>query len=127
MAPRRSFTFAFPAHNGHFGSEYVMVARKQEYLPPFEWTPEQIAVFKANDLKPCVFSERQMAEFDKQKLPYFKFQSAEGDLMFNFYTKDQYQTDDKMRQYMTRAQYIPPPGVRIWTDDYSNVLSVFRW
>ena len=21
----------------------------------------------------------------------------------------------------------PPPGFRVWSDDYSNVLSVFRW
>ena len=22
---------------------------------------------------------------------------------------------------------LPPPNARIWTDDYSNILSVFRW
>src|SRR5205823_10146613 len=49
MQGSREFDPEEPSNSGHFGSEYVLVARKQEYLPPYDYanyapeffTPEQ--------------------------------------------------------------------------------------
>jgi hypothetical protein len=65
---------------GHFQSEYVMVARKMEYLPP-------------------PTSPADMAKFENRE---------EG-------------------APPLRWTVPPPPGSRVWTDDYSNMMSVFRW
>jgi hypothetical protein len=129
---KKRFSLTEPSFNGHFGSEYIMVARKQEYLPPFEWSPRQIEIFKDKKLKPVVFSEKQMKEFDKDNLPYYKLtdeRDEKGRLACFFYTKQAADTDPAVYKNLSEYPhwYIPPPGTRVWTDDYSNILSVFRW
>jgi hypothetical protein len=117
---KKGFSLAEPAANGHFGSEYVLVARKQEYLPPFEWTDQQIKVFKEHGLKPVVFSKEQMKYFEQEKLPYFESS-------IKFYSQASIAKDDEAQRIVRIYDYIPPPTMRVWTDDYSNILSVFRW
>src|SRR5262249_16546864 len=50
----------------------------------------------------------------------------------DFYTPTSYRDPKINRSYaagtvMQIYGYEVPPGLRVWTDDYSNVLSVFRW
>jgi hypothetical protein len=71
-----------PSNRGRFGSEYVMLARDEKYLPP-ENTPAQ---YLANP----------------RETPYL-----ERPVLW-WYTA-------------------PAPDNRVWTDDFSDLLSVFRW
>jgi hypothetical protein len=78
----------FSGERGHFQSEYVIVAQKEEDLPQPMRTPSTDAQVKAYNL----------AQYEKvTTAPYQKWQ-------------------------------VPtPPGNRVWTDDYSDFIGVFRW
>jgi hypothetical protein len=116
----KGFSLAEPATNGHFGSEYVLVARKQEYLPPFEWDSKQIEAIKQDKLKPVVYSDAQIKYFEQEKLPFYK-------TSIRFLTPDGIINDPRQRKIADDYDYSAPPDMRVWTDDYSNILSVFRW
>jgi hypothetical protein len=121
----KGFNLAEPAVSGHFGSEYVLVARHQKYLPPYEWTSNeerdrQVKVVKDQGLKPVLFSREQIKYFEQEKLPFFE-------TTIKFYSQESMAKDDDALRVMRIYDYIPPPTMRVWTDDYSNILSVFRW
>jgi hypothetical protein len=125
-----------PSDSGHFRSEYVLVARKQEYLPPHanKLTEKRMAEYKELGALAMTFSPEQdeaYTKFGLKILPHRKDMPFSSSI--DFYGPESY-NDSKInrvqrngRSIMDNYGYVLPPGFRIWTDDYSNVLSVFRW
>jgi hypothetical protein len=99
---------------GHFGSEYILVARDERDLPPYELNPRQIDLYKEYGIRPIAGNKAQETKYKEAGL---------SPIM----TSILWMGPDSTSQYMSVYRYMPPPGTRIWTDDYSNVLSVFRW
>jgi hypothetical protein len=126
-----------PSENGHFRSEYVLVARKQEYLPPYTLTEKQMAEYKEIGAYAQTFTIKQQDDYTKFGLKTLPKQSHRQDMPFNstidFYGPDSYD-DSKVNRVLRNGRsimdvygYVVTPGFRTWTDDYSNMLSVFRW
>jgi hypothetical protein len=105
---------------GHFGSEYVLVARDQRDLPPYAFTPFEIEMYKnlAKDGKPGV---RPVAMTDEQ------LKELKAADLNPIRSTIRWFTPDMGVEKLTAARFWPPPGMRVWTDDYSNILSVFRF
>jgi hypothetical protein len=101
---------------GHFGSEYILVARDERDLPPANLTlsPRQIELCKENGIRPIFHDATQESLYKAAGLLPLK-------------TSILWMGPDSTSEYMALYRYMPPPGTRVWTDDYSNVLSVFRW
>jgi hypothetical protein len=99
---------------GHFGSEYILVARTQEDLPPYSLTKRQETLYKENGIMPVAYSAEQESAYKANGLTPFR-------------STIEWMGADSTSKYMIYYRYMPPPGTREWTDNYSNVLSVFRW
>jgi hypothetical protein len=108
-----------PSKSGHFGSEYVLVARKQEYLPPYNLTPEQEKTYKEQKIYAVAATEAQKKHYREAGVPFI-------DSTITFLTPSNVE-ENEYRRLVEVYGYFVPPGTRTWTDDYSNVLSVFRW
>jgi hypothetical protein len=127
-----------PALSGHFGSEYVLVARKQEYLPPYSLTDEQMKVYKEKGVWVPSYTHDQEKRYTDFGLKTIKIETrGEGQRPYgstvDFYNPE-LNKDGRVNYTLRNGKtvleqygYIAPPGLRTWTDDYSNVLSVFRW
>jgi hypothetical protein len=133
----RGIDLAAPSQSGHFRSEYVLVARKQEYLPPYTLTPKQMEQYKEVGAYAQTFTTKQQEEYTNSGLKILPKQAHRQQDAFSstidFYTPDSY-NDPKVNRVLRNGRtvidfygYVVPPGARTWTDDYSNVLSVFRW
>jgi hypothetical protein len=99
---------------GHFGSEYILVARDQQDLPPYPLTARQEALYKENGIMPVAFSAEEENKYKAAGLTPFR-------------SSIEWLAEGSTSKYMAYYRYMPPPGTREWTDNYSNVLSVFRW
>jgi hypothetical protein len=112
---KSSINILEPSKSGHFGSEYVLVARRQEDLPPYALTPEQEKTYKELGIY-AVIPETEEKRYKDLKT----IKST-----ISFITPAN--MDTEYRRLVEVYGYFVPPGTRTWTDDYSNVLSVFRW
>jgi hypothetical protein len=101
---------------GHFGSEYILVARDERDLPPgnLTLTPRQMELDKEYGIQPVYHDEKQLNLYKAAGLNPVK-------------TSIEWMGPHSRSKYMEAYRYLPPPRARVWTDDYSNVLSVFRW
>lgn len=89
---------------GHFGSEYVMLSRNKERL--------MIRDKKGPDGK--IIRGLEKILLDPTKSPHPETNPYVGLDADKFYGEQ-------------RQWYIPnPPGMRIWTDDFSNIISILR-
>jgi len=139
-AEGRGIDLKAPSESGHFRSEYVLVARKQEYLPPnnLTLTEKQMAECKELGAYAVTYSPQQEELYTKYGLKIMPRDEHRQKTAFSstvdFYGPDSYD-DPKVnftlprngQKVMDFYGYVLPPRVRTWTDDYSNVLSVFRW
>jgi hypothetical protein len=152
----RRAEFAEPSKMGHFSSEYVLVARKQEYLPPYDlvkmelptglppdlvkkYNEDRIAWMKDKGVLVPTYSWQQDEEYRNKLQLETMPKGAQGEKRLysstiDFYTPENIK-DSRVNYMIPRFGqtviefhgYYVPPGTRTWTDDYSNVLSVFRW
>src|SRR5262249_21740931 len=124
-------------------------ARKQEYLPPYDYvnhapeflSPEEqkkyregrIAVLKDKGVYVVSYTPEQDEQYRAMGLKVMPKQEGRYfSSTIDFYTPTSYRDPKINRSYaagtvMQIYGYEVPPGLRVWTDDYSNVLSVFRW
>ena len=84
-------------YRGHFQSEYVMVARDKKYLP--------------------AATKDEWIDNYHLRIPKNTPQKERYDAYLRAAVNSPYQIWDPQEA----------PGNRVWTDDYSNLLSVFRW
>jgi hypothetical protein len=106
---------------GHFGQEYVLVARDQRDLPPYDYSPRQIEQFRKDGIRPVAMNEKQFKELEEA------LREPGKDSGIKPLRSTIHWTTPDMTTELQRYDYAPSPGMRVWTDDYSNVLSVFRF
>lgn len=146
----RDVDWSKPSENGHFGSEYVLVARDQRDLPPYTLTDSQMENYKAVGAYATTYSYQQVELYKSKGVKTFKGDNPRLHSSYNpngffkvsysssvdFYGPDaakdpkvniEFQYGGSRRTVLEHFQYTLPEGARTWTDDYSNVLSVFRW
>jgi hypothetical protein len=137
----REIDFENPSNSGHFGSEYVLVARKREYLPPYALTEEQKAFYKSKGAYVMSYSPEQQRAYESFGLKtYPRGEEPDGSKRLfsstiDFYDANSWNNDEINRIWSKRTGervmqfygYYVPPNARVWTDDYSNILSVFRF
>jgi hypothetical protein len=83
---------------GHFQSEYVMLAKEESYFNDF--LKKEINVLPPESSASDIKNYTALTErgvLPEEQPPYIMWSTP------------------------------PPPGNRLWTDDYSNMMSVFRW
>ena len=96
-----------------------------------------MAAYKELATYAMTYTPQQQEEYTKFGLKILPKLSHRTDAPFSstidFYVPGSYE-DSKInktlrsgRSVMDYYGYVLPPGMRTWTDDYSNVLSVFRW
>ena len=126
-----------PSENGHFGSEYVLVAWDQRDLPPYTLSEAEMARYKALGAR-LTYTYQQVDLYKANGVKQFK---ARGDRILYSSTVDFYgpdsakdpkvnlviQPEGRTARPIMDVYGYNPEGARPWTDDYSNVLSVFRW
>jgi hypothetical protein len=131
----RGIDFENPSQSGHFSSEYVLVARKREYLPPYEISEQQKAFFKEKGVYVMSYSPEQQRAYESYGLKTFPREKRLFSSTIDFYDANSYNNEEinpvwnqrTGERVMEVMGYYVPPGTRVWTDDYSNILSVFRW
>ncbi|HYV34133.1 MAG TPA: hypothetical protein VE988_00430, partial [Gemmataceae bacterium] len=124
----REFNVENPSKNGHSGSEYVLVARHAKYLPPYSWTPEQVKTYEDLNIFFMVnnVNEPEFKQLNDKRLAEKKTKLSSMESSITFLTPGNI-NDARYQKTVDYFGYNIPPGTRTWTDDYSNVLSVFRW
>jgi hypothetical protein len=122
------------ADRGHFQSEYVMVARKvpgeskeqveqrwnqrlKQVMPKIEQDLLKDHVQRSLDLGASYIPRPSSMEDRANYTQHEKFLRGQ----------DNVRTPPTVPINRQTWQIPDPPGRRVWTDDYSNMLSVFRW